>query len=250
MSSVALDKNTDLLACTPTPEIYPMTSMQETLQYFHDKLRQLSRRACQTSVSIECLTAKVEELSTSIELSHQKLDELSGHAHEPEAAIRMFVDKRGFPIDEFGLPIPIAPPNSAHPESEPEPAIHPEESDPDSDEGLSPCLWGRVLAKFKTEPEPESDIQPEPAQTTLHFRRFSEQQLESEPKPNSPQLSKPPSGRFKRRSLCMLPPDEMQDVMLAISPDSSPMRASPGGPAPSPASQHAATDAALFLQWH
>ena len=227
MSASTLNKDTDLLDVTPTREIYPMTSMQETVEYLYDKVKQLSRRAFQTSESVESLAVKVEELSTSIELSHQKLDELSARAPENIQ------------------------PDAPHPEPEPEPAIHPEESDPDSDEGISPCLWGRVLAKFKTEPEPEpeSDIQEEqPDRPSLHFRRFSEQLLESEPKPSSPQLAKPPSGRFKRRSLCMLPPDEMQDVMLAISPDPSPMRVSPDGPAPSPASQDNATAGSLFLR--
>ena len=227
MSASTLNKDTDLLDVTPTREIYPMTSMQETVEYLYDKVKQLSRRAFQTSESVESLAVKVEELSTSIELSHQKLDELSARAPENIQ------------------------PHAPHPEPEPEPAIHPEESDPDSDEGISPCLWGRVLAKFKTEPEPEpeSDMQTaQPDRPSLHFRRFSEQLLESEPKPSSPQLAKPPSGRFKRRSLCMLPPDEMQDVMLAISPDPSPMRVSPDGPAPSPASQDNATAGSLFLR--
>ena len=227
MSASTLNKDTDLLDVTPTREIYPMTSMQETVEFLYDKVKQLSRRAFQTSESVESLAVKVEELSTSIELSHQKLDELSARAPENIQ------------------------PDAPHPEPEPEPAIHPEESDPDSDEGISPCLWGRVLAKFKAEPEPEpeSDVQTEqPDRPSLHFRRFSEQLLESEPKPSSPQLAKPPSGRFKRRSLCMLPPDEMQDVMLAISPDPSPMRVSPDGPAPSPASQDNATAGSLFLR--
>ena len=227
MSASTLNKDTDLLDVTPTREIYPMTSMQETVEFLYDKVKQLSRRAFQTSESVESLAVKVEELSTSIELSHQKLDELSARALE------------------------IVQSEAPHLEREPEPAIHPEESDPDSDEGLSPCLWGRVLAKFKAEPEQEqeSDVQTEqPDRPSLHFRRFSEQLLESEPKPSSPQLAKPPSGRFKRRSLCMLPPDEMQDVMLAISPDPSPMRVSPDGPAPSPASQDNATAGSLFLR--
>ena len=227
MSVSTLNKDTDLLDVTPTREIYPMTSMQETVEFLYDKVKQLSRRAFQTSESVESLAVKVEELSTSIELSHQKLDELSARAPENIQ------------------------PDAPDPEPEPEPAIHPEESDPDSDEGISPCLWGRVLAKFKAEPEPEpeSDVQTEqPDRPSLHFRRFSEQLLESEPKPSSPQLAKPPSGRFKRRSLCMLPPDEMQDVMLAISPDPSPMRVSPDGPAPSPASQDNATAGSLFLR--
>ena len=255
MSASTLNKDTDLLDVTPTREIYPMTSMQETVEFLYDKVKQLSRRAFQTSESVESLAVKVEELSTSIELSHQKLDELSARAPEniqpdtphPEPVTRVFVDEFGLPI----APQPAVQPSSAHPEPEPEPAIHPEESDPDSDEGISPCLWGRVLAKFKTEPEPEpeSDVQTaQPDRPSLHFRRFSEQLLESEPKPSSPQLAKPPSGRFKRRSLCMLPPDEMQDVMLVISPDPSPMRVSPDGPAPSPASQDTATAGSLFLR--
>jgi hypothetical protein len=256
MSASTLNKDTDLLDVTPTREIYPMTSMQETVEFLYDKVKQLGRRVFQASESVESLAAKVEELSTSIELSHQKLDELSARADtivQPQAPC---VEPKSLPleqVDEFGLPIaptPTTQPKSRHPEPEPQPAIHPEESDPDSDEGISPCLWGRVLAKFKTEPEPESDIQPEqPDRPSLHFRRFSEQQLASEPNSNSPQLAKPPSGRFKRRSLCMLPPDEMQDVMLAISPDPSPMRVSPDGPAPSPASQDNSTTAgSLFLR--
>ena len=103
MSASTLSKDAALLDVTPTREIYPMTSMQETVEFLYDKVKQLSRRAFQTSESVESLAAKVEELSTSIELSHQKLDELSARAPEniqpdaphPEPVTRFFVDEFG-----------------------------------------------------------------------------------------------------------------------------------------------------------
>jgi hypothetical protein len=68
------------------------------------------------------------------------------------------------------------------------------EAEPD-EQDISPCLWGRVVEKF-------------------HFEE--ELQLESVPELDS----KPPTAlALKRLSLCMMPPDEMQDVLQAMSCD-------------------------------
>jgi hypothetical protein len=92
--------------------------------------------------------------------------------------------------------------------------------DPDSEQDLSPCLWQRLSAKFDAQQEPVS----EPVQ-----------ERDVEPPPKRAEAS---ARGLKRLSLCMMPPDEMQDVLDVISP----------APAPSPALGAAVEDTSLFLR--
>jgi prefoldin subunit 5 len=66
MSSGILDKKIDIFDIKKTPEIYPMTSMQETVEYFNDKLNQLSSSAYEASERLERLGKQVQQLNTRV----------------------------------------------------------------------------------------------------------------------------------------------------------------------------------------
>ncbi len=114
---------------------------------------------------------------------------------------------RRFSIDELG--------SVEEPDNEAGP-------DPDSEQNLSPCLWQRLATKFESREELESE---------------PERELDAEPQ--TPMRAQVSAHGLKRLSLCMMPPDDMQDVLAVISP---------AAPAPSPAVGDAAEDRALFLR--
>ena len=66
MSSSTLDNKIDIFDVKKTPEIYPMTSIHETFEYFHDKMNQLNKRAYDNSAMMQRLAEQVQQLSTRI----------------------------------------------------------------------------------------------------------------------------------------------------------------------------------------
>jgi hypothetical protein len=219
MSRSRINSLRDMLDVKIRPEIYPMTSMQETFEYFHDKLNQVTE-------SIERLVDRVQELSTRTDktaatVEATKVEELSVDSHEP--------------VEE-----PAAAPVQVEVEVE-------------SEQDVSPCLWDRVVAKLESEQELESEEEEQAETEPLHFRRFSEQQLDPGTPPvtngaDRAQPAKTPRGGLKRLSLCMMPPDEMNDILAAISPDVAAYQETPGGPAPSPAIGADSAVPSAFLQ--
>jgi hypothetical protein len=152
----------DMLDIRKTPEIYPMTSMQETLEYFHDKLNHLSTRAYETTAAIQRLGEQVQQLST--------------RSPKKQASIE--------PVQQTVCELGAAP------------------------------LWGRLQAKFKAAPALEPEAVQEPAKP---LRRASDAEVIT-------------VCRLKRPSLCIPPPDDMEDIMQAISPQSSSLSTSPETP--------------------
>jgi hypothetical protein len=310
MSSSTVDKNLDIFDVKKTPEIYPMTSVHESFEYFHEKVNQLNKRVYENSAMMQRLGEQVQLLSTrthktkaSTQKEEPTVDDLCGGAPEPQLKSPVKAEKpdvlsmllRRFSSEpvrepEILAPAPLA--NTLYQNYanclEPEPAIEP---------AIEPA-WEPLAEPLS---EPEADIEPERPETeSIHFRRFSEQQLEAvkeylrpfqEPELGSVQESEaqpdaesqldpdseqdlspclwqrlsakfdaqqepvsepvqerdvePPPKRaeasargLKRLSLCMMPPDEMQDVLDVISP----------APAPSPALGAAVEDTSLFLR--
>jgi hypothetical protein len=218
MSRSRINSLRDMLDVKIRPEIYPMTSMQETFEYFHDKLNQVTE-------SIERLVDRVQELSTRTDKTAAKVE--ANNVEEPSV-------------------------DSHEPVGEPAAAPVQVEVEVESEQDVSPCLWDRVVAKLESEKELESEE--EQAETEpLHFRRFSEQQLDPGTPPvtkgaDRAQPAKTPRGGLKRLSLCMMPPDEMNDILAAISPDVAAYQETPGGPAPSPAIGADSAVSSAFLQ--
>jgi hypothetical protein len=102
----------------------------------------------------------------------------------------------------------------------PEPDAQPE-LDPDSAQDLSPCLWRRLTEKF----DARQELEAEPV-------------LELAAEPETPVRAHTSKHGLKRLSLCMMPPDAMQDVLDVISP----------APTSSPALGAAAQHTPLFLR--
>ncbi len=218
-----------MLDIRKTPEIYPMTSMQETLEYFHDKLNE-------TTAAMQRLAEQVQQLRSPktkkpVQEAVRELDaELESDA-EAEQRIDDLLERIRQPQEDV---VPVRAP-------EPGPPAQADKSDVlsimyrrFSEQQLLPePLWARLQGKFGAGQEAECKAEPE-----------AECKAEPEAAPESVQApSKPPrvasdlhvtNGRLKRPSLCMLPPDDMQDIMQAISPQVSSVPASPLAPAPSP----------------
>ena len=281
MSSSILDKKIDIFDTKKTPEIYPMTSIQETFEYFHEKMNQLNKRAYENSAMMQRLTEQVQQLSTrthkpaaSIEPAQQTAPQPASPVKAEKADVmsmllRRFSQQPAVPtapavpepvpsVDEFAPEPeerdleeelePELPGQSIHfrrfseqqlesvqehfrrfPQQElqleavQEPDTQPE-LDRDSEQDLSPCLWRRLAAKVEARQELESEPVLEPAV-----------------EPATPVRAHTSKHGLKRLSLCMMPPDEMQDVLDVISPE----------PAPSPAlgaPGAAAADTSLFLR--
>ena len=274
MSSSILDKKIDIFDTKKTPEIYPMTSIHETFEYFHEKMNQLNKRAYENSAMMQRLAEQVQQLSAR---THKTAAQQNAAEPQPESPVkaekpdvlsmltsglRRFSQQPAAPaapaapepvasVDEFApaeteeLDLeealePELPEQSIHfrrfseqqlesvqehfrryPEQElqlesvQEPDTQPE-LDRDAEEDLSPCLWRRLVAKVESQSEPVLEPQtPTRANTSKHG--------------------------LKRLSLCMMPPDAMQDVLDVISP----------APTPSPAvgvPGSAAQDTSLFLR--
>jgi hypothetical protein len=86
MSNSILDKKIDIFDTKKTPEIYPMTSIQETFEYFHEKMNQLNKRAYESSAAIQRLGEQVQQLSTHTHkpASGEKTQQTAAES-EPEA---------------------------------------------------------------------------------------------------------------------------------------------------------------------
>ena len=267
MSSSILDKKIDIFDTKKTPEIYPMTSIQETFEYFHEKMNQLNKRAYENSAMMQRLTEQVQQLSTRTHKPAASIEQAQPaspvKAEKPDVMsllLRRFSQQPAVPTAPAPEPVPsvdeFAPaPEETNLEAELEPelpeqclhfrrfseqqlesvkehlprfSLHELESvkepDPDSEQDLSPCLWQRVAEKFEARQELESEPVPEP-----------------DPEPQTPLRAHAPALGLKRLSLCMMPPDEMQDVLDVISPAPTP---SPAVAAPGTAAQ----DTSLFLR--
>ena len=274
MSSSILDKKIDIFDTKKTPEIYPMTSIHETFEYFHEKMNQLNKRAYENSAMMQRLAEQVQQLSAR---THKTAAQQNAAEPQPESPVkaekpdvlsmltsglRRFSQQPAAPaapaapepvasVDEFAPPEheeldleaalePELPEQSIHfrrfseqqlesvqehfrryPEQElqlesvQEPDTQPE-LDRDAEEDLSPCLWRRLAAKVE-----------------------AQQELAVEPQ--TPTRANTSKHGLKRLSLCMMPPDAMQDVLDVISP----------APTPSPAvgvPGSAAQDTSLFLR--
>jgi len=281
MSSSTLDKKMDIFDVKKTPEIYPMTSMQETMEYFHEKMNQLNKRAYENSAMLQRLAEQVQQLSTrthktkaSTQQEEPTVDDLCAAPPEPEPKAPVPAEKpdvlsmllRRFSSEPVRAPPELVsnvePVSEVVPEAESE--IQPErpekesihfrrfseqqleaateqprrfslqelgsvqesdtqpESDRDSEQDVSPCLWQRLSDKIESAQALDSE---------------AAQELDAEPP--TPKRAYASACGLKRRSLCMLPPDEMQDVLAVISPVA---------PAPSPAVGDDAEDRALFLR--
>ena len=278
MSISTADKKIDIFDTRKTPEIYPMTSMHETMEYFHEKLNQLSTRAYENAATIQRLSEQLQQLSTrthkpaastekmevAAPVKTEKPDVMTmlfrRFSEQPAAPAAPVVPAPVVSVDEFAPPEPEP---EREPEMQPErPEVEPlhfrrfsdqelesvqmnfrrrsepqlesvqepdtqPELDADSELDVSPCLWQRLVEKFDSPPELESG------------------------EPQTP-VRAPASARgLKRLSLCMMPPDEMEDVLRAMERDlasvQDEMQDTVPAPAPSPAVCDAAEDRALFL---
>jgi hypothetical protein len=278
MSSSTLDNKIDIFDVKKTPEIYPMTSIHETFEYFHDKMNQLNKRAYENSAMMQRLAEQVQQLSTrthkakaSTPQEEPTVDDLCAVPPQPEPKAPVPDEKpdvlsmllRRFSSEPVRAPPNIEPVSEPVPEPESEieaegqekEALHfrrfseqqleavkhqfprrfsldelgsveePDNeagSDPDSEQDLSPCLTQRLATKFESREELESE---------------PERELDAEPQ--TPMRAQVSAHGLKRLSLCMMPPDDMQDVLAVISP---------AAPAPSPAVGDAAEDRVLFLR--
>jgi hypothetical protein len=156
MSSSTVDKQVDIFDVKKTPEIYPMTSIQETFDYFHDKMNQLNKRAYENSAMMQRLAEQVQQLST--------------RAHKTKASKQ----KEEPSVDDLC---------AGPPEPEPKAPVPAEKPD----------VLSMLLRRFSSEPvrappevlsniepvseavEAEAEIEPERPETeAIHFRRFSE----------------------------------------------------------------------------
>jgi len=274
MSSGILDKKIDIFDIKKTPEIYPMTSMQETFEYLHDQMNLIKKNAYENSAVLQRIDKQVQQLRTqmhkpaaSTEKEAASAAEPSAGGAEPEPKARVQTEKPDVLSMLFRRFSEQRPAAEAAAEAAPEPQIEP--------------VSAAVL-------EPESDTAPERQEAeALHFRRFSEQQLEGpkrepdpdseldlspslwrrlsakyafgrelaleaahelDPEPQTPACAHAPTRGLKRLSLCMMPPDDMHDVLAVISPDLASRTKSPAAPAPSPAVGADAHDASLFLR--
>ena len=281
MSSPTPDRKIDIFDTRKTPEIYPMTSMHETMEYFHEKLNQLSTRAYENSATIQRLGEQLQQMSTRAQkpaassektppapvpepaapAKAEKPDVMSmlmrRFSQQPAAPAAPVVPEPVAGVDEFAPPEPVEEtladmeperpevesihfrrfsdqelesvqvhlrrPSEPRLESVPEPDTQ-AELDADSEQDVSPCLWQRLTDKFDSRSELESE---------------SVQQPDEEPQ--TPVRAPASAHGLKRLSLCMLPPDEMQDVLAVISPDIV-------APAPSPALDASTEPASRFLR--
>ena len=279
MSSSTVDETKDILdvyRIKKTPEIYPMTSIHETFEYFHEKMNQLNKRAYENSAMMQRLAEQVQQLSTRTHkpASGEKTQQTAAEsepakAEKPDVVsmlLRRFSQQPAAPaapvvpepvagVDEFEPPEP-EPVEETLPDIEPErpevqsihfrrfsdqelesvqvhfrrpsePRLEPvqePELDADSEQDVSPCLWQRLAEKFDSRSELESE---------------SVQQSDEEPQ--TPMRAHASAQGLKRLSLCMMPPDDMQDVLAVISPDIV-------APTPSPDIDAATEPKPLFLR--
>jgi hypothetical protein len=274
--SSSVDSKVDIFDVKKTPEIYPMTSMQETIEYFHEKMNQLNKRAYENSAMLQRLAEQVQQLSTrthktkaSTPQEEPTVDDLCAAPPQPEpkAPVQAVQTEkpdvlsmllRRFSSEPVQAP-PPEPVQELEPETETEiaperpetasihfrrfseqqleavkehrlsfshgelPSVQEPDADVESEQEVSPCLWQRVSEKF----EAQSELESEPAQELAE--------------PQTPKRTHASARGLKRLSMCMMPPDEMQDVLAVISPALV-------APAPSPAVDEDAANRALFLR--
>ena len=260
----------EMLDIKKTPEIYPMTSMQETMQYFHDQLHLLKKNVFEHSAVLQRIEKQMQQLGTradktkaSVEQAQQTVQETRAppeagvQPEKPEEAPYLLSTMYRRFSEQPLLPEPLwerlqANFKSAR-EAEPEavrgaeqeqratevtradiPEIEAELSHLDSQEDISPGVYGRLTTQYKFEealdPEPlqELDLQApaskclhfrrlsEPAQELVHFRRLPEQEVEPHP---AFDITRARRRALKHPSLKMMPPDDMQDILEVISSD-------------------------------
>jgi uncharacterized protein YoxC len=214
-----------MLDSKKTPEIQPITCVQETIpeqNTLTQKLDTVDEKVLALFASLESLHEKVQELgtrthetTTSIERLHGKVQELSTRTHKTAASIEQWQQNM------YELTVRAQKP-------EPELSQSDLEVDQEIEDRISRLshVESELVQEHRPEPEPESESEPE-------SEPEPEPELEQTPLP-APRTKASTRGR-NRLSLCMMPSDEMQDVILAISPDKVSEPASPFEPAPSPA---------------
>jgi len=228
MSRTTLESLLEMLDSKKTPEIQPITCVQETIpeqNTLTQKLDKVDEKVLALFASLESLHEKVQELgtrthetTTSIERLHGKVQELSTRTHKTAASIEQWQQN----VYELTA--------RAH-KLEPELSQSDLEVDQELEDRIS--RLSHVESELVQEPQPEPEPEYELEQSEPESDPESEPETEPEPLP-APRTKASTRGR-NRLSLCMMPSDEMQDVMLAISPDRSSVQASPVEPAPSPA---------------
>ena len=241
----------EMLDIKKTPEIYPMTSMQETMQYFHDQLHLLKKNVFEHSAVLQRIEKQMQQLGTradktkaSVEQAQQTVQETRAppeagvQPEKPEEAPYLLSTMYRRFSEQPLLPEPLwerlqANFKSAR-EAEPEAVRGAEQEHLDSQEDISPGVYGRLTTQYKFEealdPEPlqELDLQApaskclhfrrlsEPAQELVHFRRLPEQEVEPHP---AFDITRARRRALKHPSLKMMPPDDMQDILEVISSD-------------------------------
>ena len=254
-----------MLDTKKTPEIYPMTSMQDTVEYFNDKLNQLSAGAYEASERLERLGKQVQQLSTRAHQPQQQPapsqsqlqadeeidDRISRLSHAPDPDLlsimfRRFSELRPRapePQPELSQPEPdltslsfrrVSELRPLAPQPEPEPETQPEQSEEAQARKYS-TFSVQCLAPESEHSDPESEHDISPRLWGRVLEKFkSEQDL-------SPVLAKcqaeavqDPARGLKRLSLCMMPSDAMSDILPGLAGDMS-VPASPVAPAAPPA---------------
>ena len=81
--SSTVDNKVDIFDVKKTPEIYPMTSIHETFEYFHDKMNQLNKRAYENSAMMQRLAEQVQQLSTRTHKPAASIEQAQQPAPQP-----------------------------------------------------------------------------------------------------------------------------------------------------------------------
>jgi hypothetical protein len=253
MSRTTLESLLEMLDSKKTPEIHPVTStlpVEPEHNILTQKIDKVDEQVLAVFASLERLHENVNQLSTrthgtmsSIEQLHEKVLELSTRTHKTAASIEQWQQR------VYGLsagadesvpqpepepePEPYTEPEESEPEPAPEPHPEPPEPEPEPEPAPEPVPEPEPAPEPVPEPEPAPEPVPEPEPAP---EPAPEPDPETVPGPVDAQPRTKASTRGRNRlSLCMMPSDEMQDVMLAISPDVSILHSSPVDPAPSPA---------------
>jgi hypothetical protein len=269
MSSSTPDKKIDIFDVKKTPEIYPMTSIHETFEYLHDQMNLIKKSAYEHSAILQRIDKQLQQLSTQVpkpkpaaptEKEEPGVDDLCAAAPEPEPKAPVAAEKPdvlSMLFRRFSEQRAAAEPVRV-PETQPAPAAAQEqESDAEPERQEAEAIHFRRFSEQQLESAAEGGRQPEPdpdseqdLSPSLRQRAESRQELDLEAAlgldvaPQTPLRAHAPARGLKRLSLCMMPPDEMKDILAAISPDIASMTA----PAPSPGDEAEAPDSSPFLR--